>query len=324
MSVFINRLRRVGIGRETTRGTAVAPTDWVPHTELTIEDRDEKIWDNSGLGTIHNTFFGDTAQQWSEGDLNGLIYDQTFGLLLLATFGSVTSALKGTETAVYNHTYAVLNTNEHPSLTLALKDLNEDVRAAMAMIGSLEITAEQGSYVNYSASFMGRKSVAATNTPVDTAQNRLRPQDFTVKIADTVAGLGAATPVAVRNLTLTFNKNIIREPRLGTTQPDFYNGVFETSLSFGRLYNDTTFKDYVFSGGKKALEISFRRADVTIGTASNPELRFTFQPGFFSEWSREGWLDDLMSETATYTPLFSTSAAKQLDVVMTNTRGTYA
>ncbi len=323
MAVFINRLRRVGIGKETTRGTAVAPSDWVPHTELTIEDRDAKIMDNSALGTIHSAFFGDTESQWSEGDLNGVIYDQTFGLLLLATFGSVTSTLKGTETAVYNHSYSVLNTNEHPSLTLALKDLNEDVRAAMAMIGSLEITAEQGSYVTYSSSFQARKSLAATNTAVDTAQNRFRPQDFTVRIADTVAGLDAAAPVSVRNLTLTFNKNIIREPSLGTVQPNFYNGVFETSLSFGRLYNDTTFKDYVFSGGKKALRISFTRPDITIGTGSNPSLVFTFEPGFFSEWGREGGLDDLMSETTTYTPLFSTSAARQLQVVLTNTRASY-
>ncbi len=101
--------------------------------------------------------------------------------------------------------------------------------------------------------------------------------------------------------------------------------MVETSISFGKLYIDTTFKDYVFGNTPKAISITFTRSDVSIGTVTptNPSIVWTFEPGFFSEWSREGGLDDLKQETTSYMPIFSTSASKQFGLVITNTQASY-
>ena len=101
--------------------------------------------------------------------------------------------------------------------------------------------------------------------------------------------------------------------------------MFQTSLSFGQLYLNTDFKDLVFDNTPKAMSITFTRSDEEIGTGTptNPSMTFTFEPGFFSEWSREGGLDDLKNETVSYTPIFSTTASKQFGLSITNTVASY-
>ena len=323
MPALLTRTRAVGLGKESTPGTPVAATVWLPFQDNSIEDRLDRIYDNSALGARYSNFDGDTNQEWSEGNINGLIYDRSFGHLALAAMGAVSTANHPTATGVKNHTFSVANTL--PSYTIALKDDNESKRNAYGCLDSLEISVEQGSHASYTSTWRALKGATVSNTPVFTAENRFRPQDVVVKIADTVAGLGAAPALRVNQLTLSISNNLITEPRLGTVQPDFYPGVVETSLSMSRLYLDTTLKDMVFGTTKKAMSIALTRTDTAIGTGTptNPSVVFTFEPGFFSEWSREGGLDDLKRENTTYTPLFSTGTSKQFGLVLTNMETAY-
>lgn len=323
MPPILGRTQSVGLGKETTAGTAVAPTVWIPHQDLTIEDRKDVITDNSALGTRYGAFAVDTDLERAEGNINGLVYDRSFGHIALAAMGSVATAAHASATGVNVHTFNVANTL--PSYTISKKDGNESVRHPYSVLNSLEISVEQNGYAGYTSSWLSRKGSAAANTVAYTTENRFRPQDVVVKVADTVAGLDAATAARFRNLNLTINNNLITEPVLGTTNPDYYPGVVETSISFGKLYVDTAFKDLVFGTAMKAIRIAFTRTDVSIGTVSptNPSVIFDFEPGFFAEWGREGGLDDLKSETISYQPIFSTAASKQFTLRITNTEAGY-
>ncbi len=323
MPPILGRTTAVGLGKETTAGTAVPPAFWFPHQEATVEDRKDVITDNSALGTRYGAFAVDTDLERAEGDINGLIYDRAFGHFALANMGAVATANHATATGVKVHTYSVANTL--PSYTIAKQDANESVRHAFGMNNSLEITVEQGGYAGFSSSWLARKGVAAANTVAYTEQRRFRPQDVKVYVADTVAGLDAATPARFGSLTLSVNNNLFTEPVLGTVAPEYYPGVVETSISFGKLYVDTTFKDLVFGTTPKALRIALVRSDVSIGTVTptNPSIVYTFEPAFFSEWGREGGLDDLKRETISYQPIFSVSASKQFGLVITNEEASY-
>jgi hypothetical protein len=319
----LGRTRAVGLGKETTPGTTVAATHWLPQMDLTIEDRVDRIYDTSGLGTRYGAFAGDTDMERAEGNLNGLIYDRSFGHIALAAMGSVSSANHGTATGARVHTFSV--GASLPTYTLALKDGNEDVRAGYGMLNSLEISVEQGQYAGFTSSWLARKSASASNTVSYLTENRFRPQDVVVKIASTVGGLAGATALRVKSLTLSINNNLITEPSLGTTSPDYYPGVVETSISLGRVYLDTTLKALVFGTTQQAMSITFTRSDVSIGTGTptNPSISFVFEPGFFSEWGREGGLDDLKQESVSFQPIYSTSASKQFSLVITNMENSY-
>lgn len=326
MANFIGRTRSVGLGKEPTRGVNVAPTYWIPQTDFTVMDKDDKIMDQSALGRIERDVTGDPNHQWAEGALNGILRDTSFGLVLLSAFGTDTPIAKAAPNAVvYDHTFTVANTNTHQSLTIASKDQNEDVRFGRAVLNKLEIKAELGQYIHYTADFISAKSAASTNTVAYAAtDNPLRPQDLSLKIATTTAGLSGATAIPLKSLTLTIEKNAEADYALGSTAiNEIFNKEFSTTVSMDLLYNDTAYKNIVFAGTKQAMQIGLTRTDLTIGSSANPGLVFTFQPGFFTDWNKQGGLGDIMTQTLAYQGLFSTSTSSELSAVLTNLVASY-
>ena len=41
MSKFVGRLYQIGLGKESSRGTGVAPTYWIPKTAVSFDDKIE-------------------------------------------------------------------------------------------------------------------------------------------------------------------------------------------------------------------------------------------------------------------------------------------
>jgi len=54
MSKFIGRKLNIGIGKESTRGTAVAATFWMPKMELTHDDKITQVVNESSIGVIED------------------------------------------------------------------------------------------------------------------------------------------------------------------------------------------------------------------------------------------------------------------------------
>src|SRR5665811_281042 len=175
MAVTIDRQTNVGLAKESSRGTAVAPTYWLPHQEVSIQDRVEKAVDNSALGRIEEAFDADITSQWAEGSLAGVIYADSVGLLMLNTFGAVSTAANADASGdVYDHTFSVQNSTSHPSITVAVKDQNEDLAYALGMLESFELTAELNQFVRYSGAFQAKASASATNTAAVSVGPRFR------------------------------------------------------------------------------------------------------------------------------------------------------
>lgn len=319
----LGRSRAIGLGKETTSGTAVAASVWLPQQDHTIEDALDRIWDNSGLGTRNANFQGDTRQEMATGNINGFIYPSLFGHILLAALGTVNTANHGSATGVKVHTFTAAETL--PTYTLSSKDINESTRAAFGVLNTLQIAFNVDGYVGYESGWMARRGTSVANTPSYTTEKPFRPQDVVIKAATTVAGLSGATALRMREGSLNLNNNIETELTLGTVAPDFYPKTFETSMALTRRYLDTTIKDLVFGTTQNAISIKMTRSDVSIGTGTptNPSLEFIFEPGFFSEWSRSGGLDDLKDETSSFAPLFSTATSKQFSAVLTNLTTAY-
>jgi hypothetical protein len=321
MSKIIGRLMSVGFGKETSRGTAVAPSYWVPQTEFTVFDKDDYFIDESALGRVEAVHDGDQAHQWAEGGFAGNLRDSSFGLILLGLFGTVGSVARSSpNAAVYDHTFTIANTATHQSLTIASKDANEDIRFALGMISKFEMTYELDKYVNYSCDFMAKKSASTSNTVAYTTENKFRPQDFALKIASTVAGLSGASATVVKSAKLTIEKNVEIDYALGSlAAQDIYNKGFTVELELTATYNDTTtFKDLVFNGTKQAVSLSLTRSDLTIGTSANPGFVWTADPGFFSEWQKTGGLGDVLGQTVKFRGMYSVANASMLKAVLTN------
>lgn len=309
MSKFIGRQQEVGIGREATRGTIVAPTNWVPKVNFSVEDKVAKARFQGSYGNILGGDDALPALKWAEGDLEFELQDNSIALVLYALFGGLSTA---SFLSVYKHTLSIANSVQHQSLSLHMNDAigasgspTTTLAYARAMVDSLEISVKTGELVMAKASFIATVHKDWTRqTPSYTAQNKFTHKHVSVKIAADTSSLTAASKINVQELTLTIKKNVMREHSLGTVQPvDILNKRIEISGKLKLTYEDRTYRDYMLNGTKKAMRISFVNGDVTIGT-TNPTIQLDLSVVEFDQWDPAHPTDDVATQEVTFTALY--------------------
>lgn len=322
MSYVLGRQQVAGMGKESAYGTAVTPAAWIPFQEFTISDQKVILTDNSGIGTREDTLAVDTDHTLSQGNLNGVVYVDEFRHILNAAIGAPTRAAVAGATGAFTDTFEVGKANTLPSYTIAAKDSNEDVAFTGAMLNELTINAATGNYATFTSTWLGRESEVDTNTAAITdGQVRFRPEDISIKYANDVASLSGASAKSFQQFALSFSNNIQTLSVLGTKDPEFVPGILSASLTLNKPYKDTEFKNLVFGIDKKAVQITLKRSDLSIGTGTptNPSITITFEPGYFAEWNKEGGLDDIRTEAITFQPARNFSNSKNVVIAVVST-----
>lgn len=332
MTRVIGRLSAVGIGKESVRGTSVAPSYWVGVTGFDFDDKVEYIDNDSSFGRIEELNDSVPNKRWGEGGYEGKIFINSVGVELVALFGqSPTSTQRGT-TGVYDHEYAVLNTNEHASLTLAVKDANQSVRYALAMLDEWELNADIDSFMNRSASYFSKPSASAANTVSQVEQTEFLSRHLQFYIDDTLADLDTATASPITNFTLTISKNVEVQYVFGPDDvasnaakiDNIINQQLGVEGSFEGYRDDLTHRNRVFNGTKAALRLEAINTDVTIGTGSdNPAIRFDLAKVAFTEQERNWDANAATKQTINFKGLFSFDDAGLLFARLTNTIASY-
>lgn len=321
---MIGRKINVGVGKETSRGTAVAPTYWIPKYEVSIDNKKEYLNNEQSIGVIADSDNSLIVKEWAEGEITGKVRDDSFGLFLLAALGSVSSSLHSGESAVYDHTFSLNNSNQHHSLTVEVKNDNEQLAYPLAVVNSLKINADVGKFVEFAVGFMAKKGVSASNTPSYSIANEFIAKHAVIKFADNLSGLDSADSVSVKSIELSIEKNIEPDEVLGSTEPsDFYNKQFSVEVNLEALFDNTTLKGYYENGTHKAMRIDLINSDTTIGNAANPELKIDLPKVSFQEWERSGGNDDLVTQSLRLKGHYSISDSKIIQAILTNTVTTY-
>ena len=86
----IGRLKKIGLGKESTSGTPVTATAWVPATEIAFSPEIEKARDESAYGTIDQLRESITTKEMTTTEMKGIFRDGFGGNLLMALLGQDT------------------------------------------------------------------------------------------------------------------------------------------------------------------------------------------------------------------------------------------
>lgn len=323
--MFIGRKIEVGLAKETSRGTPATPAYWVFKTSASVQDKPIYANDETSVGNISDTLGSRITGTRSEGEIAGKVTDQSIGLLLLAAIGSVSSAVKGGESVVYEHTYSLLNTNAHPTLTIEVKDGNEQQAFANACLETLKISAEVEKYLSFAATFKAKGGASAANTPSYIAtENDFIATEAAVKLATNLAGLDAASPIAVRSIELSIEKNAKYLPKLGQLAPaDIVNEHLVITGNIEADYADTaTFKDLFTAGTFKALRLIITSGTL-IGTASYPTIQIDLAKVAFQDWSRPSENDKVVTQTVKFKAHLSLADSAIISAKLTNKAVSY-
>jgi len=327
MSKGIGNLIQIGIAKETTRGTAEsAATYWIPWAELSVDEKDKRVIDEATIGVIEDSVGQSIVSQWSEATLKAPVGDKHLPLILLSTLGNISSALKSGETAVYEHTLSVLQSAQHPSLTLFSNDplAGADYAYPLGVVKSFQLDYELEKFVEYTVEFIAKKGSSATLTPATTTEHRFLPQNLTFKIATNKSGLDAASATSIKKLTLKIEKNVEPDDVLGSTDPaDFLNKQFSITGELEAIWqNESDFKTAALAGSTKAMRIDLVGSD-SIGVASSPRLKIDLDKVIFEPIERTISLNDLVIQRVAFKAYYDTANSSMVSMVVTNEVASY-
>lgn len=301
---FTNRLVEVGIGKESSKGTGVPATYWLPKTALSFDDKVNRAMVEGSYGHITDAAMtGYVTSEWAEGDIEGEINVNSFGLILLALCGNDSPTLL--ETGVYSHDYTLQNNVTHQSLSIHLKDPNGAMNYRMAMLNSLKIDVAVGKIVTFVANFISKVHQDET-TPTASYQidKRFVGNDLQFKVANDTGLLAAATPISLKSFSMEIDKSIAKIDTLGTLEPeDIVVKGFKIKGSLELNYEDRTWRDYMLNNTVKAVEIKLTCPKL-IGATQYPTLDMVFPKVFFDSWEKKGGLGDIASQTVNFEVYF--------------------
>jgi hypothetical protein len=166
--------------------------------------------------------------------------------------------------------------------------------------------------------------VTGTNVPANTTVAAIvSSAAFTLSQATTGAvGTMTFTPVtiALKSAKLTINANVEDQEVLGSLNPaDFLNKEFSVEGTMECIYqNNSDFKDQFMGPYPLAIRLDIKNTDVTLGTATNPELILDMPKCTIQELGRPFKVKDLVYQTIKFKALYSVTDTLMLKATLTN------
>lgn len=318
----------LGVGIETVRGTAVTPAIWIPGRSVnSVGPQVDKVPVRETRGTKVSSQGMEIVKKMGGGELEFNVRNKSFGYLIKSLLGSVNSVVQSG--AAYRHTFSILANNpQHPSLTLGLSMPNiQDYTYALALVKSLELRISPDDLVNATCEFVAA-SEAEKNpdyTPSFGSDDYyFRHQDVVLKIADTVAGIGAAPVLKAKEITISIDNKARDNQNVSELNPgDVIATDFEIGGEIVLDMDAKTYRDYFTSGAYKALSLVLTRADVTIGTAANPRIEIILPKVSFSSYDEDRPIDDIVTMTLGIQAHYSLSDAYAVQIAVDNEKTNY-
>lgn len=284
MSKYSGDLVEIGIGKESSRGTAVVPSYGWKWSGLSVVDKAIMSLDEGRRGVLEDSLNSYVAGTYAEGSIEGPVRDQLIGLILLAFFGQASDST--VQTGVYDHAFTVSQSNNHPSLTINKREPNAAFDHALAMLDSLEITCVPDSINIFSAGFRSKARAAIAAAVGETTITIATPAVLTkathglytgdvITLSTTIAlptGLTAGTQYyVIKNDSNTFwlattLANALAGTKIATSGTQ--SGVHTTNLVF--RYSQYATSENIFIGGKHTtLKLASTQSDLTGASAIN-------------------------------------------------------
>jgi hypothetical protein len=324
MSTFIGREISLGVGVEAVRGTAQPTADrWVRKTTMNVIPRAERVIDDTTFGRLEDAERVRTVRRWSEGDVEGILHADVAGYFFLNLYGEVESTVVSGEVTEHEFTKAP-NNIQNPTLTLFTIDGGvRNSKVPGAVVSTLELTASTDQYVRFSTSFLGREAVSSDEEATLSDEYDWVSRDIAVKIAETSEGLAVATPLKLKNLTVSWDNSANADFVFGNYSPDnIYNGAFVIEGSFTRNYTDQTFEDLYTTDAFRYMGIDII-GEADLGSSNNPELHIVFNKIQVTDWNRTSAGDDLVTEDVSFKAFYNVTDEAQSSITLQNLTPSY-
>ncbi len=301
---WIGRRQSIGIGREATRGVGVDPTYWLNALSFGFADVPTHALSEASFGGIWGGDQSPVTLLHAEGEFDVELGDQSFGLVLYALFGTLSTDADTPVADAYTHNYTLANTNQHTSLAISTIDPIGQFIYELAMIDTFELIVEPDAIVHYTVNFMSKGSQdSGGQVSSFGGEQKFVGRHLTLSYAATTGAL-PGTSVDAKSLTLRIEKNTEINNVLSTVQPeDVLNKRFNITGEFTLNYEDRTFLDFVKNGTTRALRIDLTHTNFITGSTA---FQFTIDLSkvSFDVFDPDFSLDEIVTQTITFNALY--------------------
>lgn len=297
MSKQIGRKVEAAIGIESSRGVGVLPVYSLGKTAYSLFDKTDTARDNSSIGRIEDSNDNFVLERYAQGSIEGILGANSALYLLTLALGG-TPSVSSVSDSRYPWTLSLNNTNQHKSASLHVKDVNQQLIHKLMMLNELEISVKMDEAVTYKAEFVSKVARTATATFPSYAEDyKFTKRKAKIYLASSVAGLGAATRISVKEFSIKFIKNLVRDSVLGTAEPeDIQNQELAIEGELKLNWNDQTYKNLMLNGTYRAMRISFE-SEKLIGATSYGDLTLDLSKLDFFEWEPDAPNEEIITNT---------------------------
>lgn len=310
MTKFAGRIGKLGIAKESSRGTPVAPTLWVPWASMSFRERTETAREEQGQGVLADSDSNYVTQIMGEGEIEAELYDKALGLILASLLGTAPSSGGSNPTT---HTYTLSNSSQHQSLSLYWRDSDRSDMFPLGVVDSLQLSVEPNGKAMWTIGFKSKKARewTAQSAAYTSLGSKFLHQHLSVKFASAVGGLSAATAVSLKSLELNINANTIFDSVIGTLEPeDILGQQFSVEGELNLNLEDDTYRDFMLAGTYRAMEVKLNGGSNSILTLQFPRVDFT-------EWEPDYTLNEIAKQKINFKANYD--QANALDIISTAT-----
>lgn len=260
----------IGLAWETTYGTAVVPTTWLPYNTLKSEDAIKKVNDTSIRAALVKDMQVYNTTRQGQVDMELDLYPEPIGYFIKAILGAGGYSVTGT--GPYTHTFKVSNTMPQ-SLTLSdySSIATQERSFAGSVINELGFKFDTGEVFKANAKFMSKASTLVTaTTPTYTATNPFLGFQATLKLGGTTnANLIGGEFNIKRDVALHFTATNTQDVA------KFSAGRIEITGKLSFIPEDETELLIYLNGTQQSLELLFTRDANTTFDAMFNKVDFT-------------------------------------------------
>lgn len=297
MTKMIGRKVEAAIALEATRGLGIAPTFSLGKVEFSVYDKTDNVRDDGSIGRIEDSNEKYVIEKYAQGNISGYLGANSALYLLSLALGG-TPSVSTVADSRYPWTLSVLNTNQHLSASLHVKDINQQVMHKLTMINELEISCKQDEAVMFNADFISKVGRTATSTfPSYIEDYKFTKRKTKLYIATTVGGLAAATRLQVKEFSIKFTKNLVRDSVLGTAEPvDIQNQQVQIEGELKLNWNDQTYKNLMLNGNHYAMRLVCE-SEKLIGVSAYGDFTIDLAKVDFFDWEPDPANDEIVPNT---------------------------
>lgn len=320
MSNAIGRLGWLGIAKESTPGTPVTPSTYLPFTEQSLAEKHEPIGDIAAKGVREQQYGSVQGKKWGEGSFTVNVDESKIGHILLMLFGSVsTGTVSG---SIKDHTFSRNNSNTPTTYTVTLDRVTDRKTFPYCVAKSGEIAFSDGLLTAKVDLLSQFPATSVSGTLTVTSGTLFTWKDAQVLFGTTLTTADVATPTKVTDFTVTFDNASTPTFRSGVQQPvSIDHTTFRAYGSFKLYFESTTQLDAYLALTKQAMIL--RVLGRGLASGYREALNINFASIRLTEATVETPVDDLIMLSCTFEAEYDSVTSKSVDAVLRNITASY-